>query len=272
MHHLSVTVAAAAALFAPVAAQAQHAHDRGEHQGERVHSHRGPGPHFIDAFHTENAYLERKIRPDVLYAVRDGGDRWTGLLEVEWAVGPNVSVILHAPIHHFAGPAPAPVTGLGDVSLGTKVALINHRRAFILATGLDVEVPTGSERRALGEGHWSAAPFVLAWLPFGPERRWLLQSAGHVDVPLTRDPEPHGTFSAAVSWTSPLGVTPLVEGMVEVPLQGDGATMWAVAPGLRWEFAEAWEAGVSLRVPVGRPREEEVRLATGLIRHFALPR
>ena len=33
-----------------------------EHGPAQVHSHQGAGPHFIDAFYTENAYLERKIR------------------------------------------------------------------------------------------------------------------------------------------------------------------------------------------------------------------
>lgn len=267
----SLLAIAGLALLAPTGARAQHAHDRGEAH-DHVHSHRGPGPHFIDAFYSENAYLERKLRTDLLYATRDVGDRRTAQLEVEWAVSRRVAFIMHAPVHSFAGPDPARATGVGDLSIGAKVAVINDRRAFILATGLDVEMPTGSERRTLGEGHWAAAPFVLAWLPFGPERRWLLQGAGHVDVPLTRDPERHGTFSAALSWTSPLGVTPLVEGIVEVPLRGDERAAWAVAPGLRWEFAEAWEAGVSLRVPVGRPGDENVRIAAGLIRHFALPR
>jgi hypothetical protein len=66
-------------------------------------------------------------------------------------------------------------------------------------------------------------------------------------------------------------VTPLFEAMADVPFQRDEPRRWAVAPGVRWEFAEAWEAGASVRLPVGRAREEDVRVTVGLIRHFPRP-
>lgn len=264
--HRGFAAAVAATFVIAVPASAQHTH---EEQG--VHSHRGPGPHFIDAFFTENAYIERKLRPDVFVATGDGEERYTARLEVEWALVSRFSLLVHAPVHHVVPVGAPSETGVGDVTAGAKLALVNDRERFILAAGGDVELPTGDEARGLGEGHAAAAPFLLAWLPFGPERRWLIQGGGHLDVPLEAGHETHAELSAALSWTSPAGVTPIVEGIVELAPSG-GPASWAVAPEFRWEFAPAWELGAAVRVPVGGPAEEDVRVAVGAIRHFALPR
>lgn len=250
----------------------EHEHEHDQTGSHEVHSHRGPGPHFIDAFWVENAYLERKLRPDVLFARGDEADRYTARLEVEWAVLPRVSLIAHVPAHHLAPVAGDAETGFGDVTLGPKLALINDRRRLILAVGGDFLVPTGDEDRGLGEGHAAVAPFALAWLPFGPARRFLLQGAAHVELPLESEGENHLELGTALSWTSALGISPLLEAVAEVPLEGAEDASWAIAPGFRWEFAPAWEVGGSARIPVAGPREADVELIVGLIRHFPLPR
>jgi Putative MetA-pathway of phenol degradation len=257
----------------PVLAQ-QHEHDHSHTREPDVHSHRGPGPHFIDAFHTENAYLERKIRPDVFYRSAEDADVVTANLEVEWAVVSRVALILHAPVHSRRPAEGGRETGLGDLSLGAKVALVHRPRLVIVSTGLDLTVPSGDEDRGLGAGHAALEPFALAWLPFGPARRWSLQAAGHLDVPLAGDEAVGAEVSAALSWTSPLGITPLIEGITEFPVEGGGRANWWVAPGIRWEFAPSWEVGGSLRVGLSGPEvdEEDYQVAFGLIRHFALPR
>lgn len=254
----------------PAALAGQHRHEA-EEPDHGTHSHRGPGPHFIDAFFTENAYIERKVRPDLIATSGDEGERYTAQVEVEWALWRNVSLILHAPLlQHTAAAGASGETGIGDIAIGSKLAVINNRSAFILAAGADLELPTGDEERGLGEEHAAAAPFLLGWLPFGPERRWLVQSAVHLDVPLEGDEHAHAEVSTAVSWTSPLGLTPIVEGITEFSLVG-GPASWAVAPEIRWEFAPAWELGAAVRIPVAGPREEDVGVAVGLIRHFPLP-
>lgn len=258
--------AAIAVVPLPLTAQ-EHDHD----QAHGVHSHRGPGPHFIDAFYTENAYLERKIRPDVFVSVGEAADRYTAQVEVEWAVLPRAALIVHAPVHHVVPQGAPSETGIGDLELGAKVALVNDRRRFILAAGADLELPTGDASRGLGEEHAALAPFLLGWLPFGPDRRWLLQTAAHLEVPLEANPATEVVLSMAISWTSPLGVTPLVEGLVHFE-GSDPDPVWAVAPGFRWEFAPAWEVGAGVRIPVAGPAEEEVGFVAGLIRHFPLPR
>jgi len=216
-HGLFLAGAVVAIAASPAAAQ----HDEHTHE-DGVHTHRGPGPHFIDAFFTENAYIERKIRPDVFISTGDEGERYTVQLEVEWALLAPLSIIVHAPAHHIVPAVGASETGIGDISIGPKFALINDRQRFIVAVGADLEIPTGDETRGLGEEHAAAAPFLLAWLPFGPERRWLIQGSGHVDIPLEGDEGEHAEVSAALSWTSPLGLSPMVEGIVEFPLSARG--------------------------------------------------
>ncbi len=71
---LPVMLVGVAFLVAPAGAAAQHAGHSHDHPHEAQHSHRGPGPHFIDAFFTENPYIERKVRPDFFFASGDGGE------------------------------------------------------------------------------------------------------------------------------------------------------------------------------------------------------
>jgi hypothetical protein len=251
-------------LAAPVARAQEHHH-------EQPHSHRGPGPHFIDAFFTENAYVERKLRPDVFYGAGNGADLYTFQLEVEWALHRDWSLIVHAPVHDFNRFAEGAEAGVGDVSVGAKWAAINNRRAFILAIGADAELPTGDETRGLGHSHAAAAPFALAWLPFGPERRALLQTAAHVDIPLEASHGAHAEVSAALSYTTAAGVTPIVELSAEFPVEGGERTTWQVAPEFRWEFAQSWEVGAAVRLPAGGPREEDYRMTFGFIKHYPVP-
>lgn len=247
---------------APLAAQDTHLH--------HMHSHRGAGPHFIDAFFTENAYLERKIRPDVFTSHGDGGTVSGAQIEVEWALLRNVAAIIHAPVLHLAPTGGSTETGLGDASIGLKVAPINDRSRLIVAFGSDLDLPTGNQSRGLGEGHAVAAPFALAWVPFGPEKRFLLQAGFHAEVPLVSGAEKHGEAGLVLSWTSPQGISPIVEGIAHIPLDG-GATSWSVAPEVRWEFREGWETGAGVKLPVSGPRENDYQVIVGLIHHFALP-
>lgn len=243
-----------------------------EHSHEHPHSHRGPGPHFIDAFFTENAYIERKIRPDVFFGNGEAADLYTFRLEIEWALHRDWSVIVHAPTHHLQVDPTGSETGIGDISVGPKWALLNNRQAFILAVGADLELATGDETRGLGEEHAAAAPFLLTWLPFGPERRALVQTAAHFDIPLEGDEGAHGEVSAALSYTTPAGITPIVELIAEFPVEGGERTSWLLAPEFRWEFTESWEVGAAVRFPVGGPEEEDYRIAFGFIKHYPVPR
>lgn len=269
MRVFRLALAAGAVITVPLAAQDDE-HDHRHGPDGAVHSHRGPGPHFIDAFFTENAYLERKLRPDLFHAGGDEADVLTAHLEAEWALHRSASLILHAPflwVNPASGPSEA---GPGDVSLGFKVAPVNDRARFILAAGADVRLPTGDAARGLGEPHGAAEPFLLAWLPFGPEKRWLLQLATHLELPFDGGADRHAESSVALSWTSPIGLTPIIEGVVEYGVEEEDPA-FALAPELRYELAPGWELGAGLLLPVSGPREADYTLVAGAIRHFEMP-
>lgn len=269
--HLRLLAAVPVLLALPVTAAAQHADHANQHDDGEIHSHRGPGPHFIDAFFTENAFIERKVRPDVFAASGEEGDEVEGELEVEWALARNLSLIVKAPFRSISPEVGSAESGVGDMSIGTKWAVINHRRAFILALGADLMILTGDSDRGLGEEHSELTPFVLGWIPFGEDRRWGIQTAAHLSIPLASEEDPHAEVSAALSWTSPLGLTPIVELITEFST-GGGPAAWSLAPEFRWEFAPEWELGAAVRLPISDTREADYEIAFGLIRHFALPR
>ena len=97
------------------------------------------------------------------------------------------------------------------------------------------------------------------------------QTSGHLSVPLASSEDTHGELSVALSWTSPIGVTPIVELITEFST-GGGPAFWSVAPEFRWEFAAEWELGAAVRLPLSDTREADYEIAFGLIRHFGLPR
>jgi hypothetical protein len=104
-----------------------------------------------------------------------------------------------------------------------------------------------------------------------PDGGFLFQGAAHADVPFTSAAETHLELGTALSATLPVGLSPLFELIVEVPLEGDEAASWAVGPGFRWELGHDWEVGASGRAAVAGPREADLRLMLGFIRHFPLP-
>ena len=165
----SLILATAALVGGVTVANAQQHHDHGD--GD-VHSHRGPGPHFIDAFFTENAFVERKIRPDVFVSDGDEGQIYTVQLEVEWALIPNLSIVTHIPFHHLSPELGSSESGLGDIGIGPKLAVVNDRQRFILAVGGDFDIPTGDADRGLGDAQVvprtaRRGPTWASWRAFG---------------------------------------------------------------------------------------------------------
>ncbi len=262
---LAVAIVCCSLATTPVVAQHE-----GQHHAD---SHGGPGPHLVDAFFTEHAFIERKIRADFSFMNTDDWNRFTGQIEVEWAISPNAALIVRAPMHYIDRPESFDNSGVGDIALGSKLAVVNNQDAFILAVGAELTMPTGNAARGLGSEHAWAGPFALAWLPFGPDRRWTFQTASHLEIPFAGDEGAEAEVATALSWTSPLGVTPTFETISVFPLGGGGASWWA-APGFRWSFFSNSEMGASLRIPVTGPEaaEENIQIVLGFIRHFPVPR
>ena len=264
----------AAVLPAALAAQDQHPpvdDHHAEPHAEAHPDHGGPGPHFMDAFFIENAFIATKIRPDLAFTSVADGSVGTGSVEVEWGVGERFSLIAHAPYHRMVDLGHAE-RGLGDLGVGGKVALINRPGSFILSGGAKLEIATGDAARHLGHGYWAAEPFLFAWVPFGPEKRFSFQSAALVKIPFDRLEQDQAEIGAALTWTSPIAVTPVLEAITEFEFAHVDPSWW-IAPGFRFPVASGWEIGASFRLPVAGPtsHEEDYRFVFGLVRVIRLP-
>jgi hypothetical protein len=165
----------------------------------------------------------------------EGEERWQGLvLGGEWAARPSVSVAVAAPVLRSALAGAGAVTGVGDPTLTLKVALHGtpHGEALV-AAGLAVTLPAGSEDDHLGTGHVVVAPFVSGssalashgpweWLVYGTiTPRWALtRRAGQYDDGPRSVAAPHAEREIGAR-----AMSALVLGRVHAAVGGEGAVV-----------------------------------------------
>jgi len=94
-----------------------------------------------------------------------GGD-WSGTgphLELNYGVVPDVQLHLIAPLAYDVPPAGSSHYGYGDTELGVKYRFVQETN-YLPQVGIFplLEIPTGSARDNLGNGHWQA--FLPLWL------------------------------------------------------------------------------------------------------------
>jgi len=98
-----------------------------------------------------------------------GGD-WSGTaphFEVNYGVAPDVQLHLIAPLAYDLPPEGAGHYGMGDLELGVKYRFIQETNGWPqVGTFPHLEVPTGSERDNLGNGH------AQAFLPLWVQKSW----------------------------------------------------------------------------------------------------
>jgi hypothetical protein len=98
-----------------------------------------------------------------------GGD-WSGTaphLEVNYGAVPDLQLHLIAPLVYDSPPAGAGHYGPGDIELGAKYRFIQETNGLPqVGTFPLLEVPAGSARNNLGNGHWQA------FLPLWAQKSW----------------------------------------------------------------------------------------------------
>lgn len=255
---IGVAILLGLAAQAPLSAQDHATDDHGTSHADQAHHEQ----HFVEAFYTLNAFPQSKVRPDVALYSADGLSVYSTNIEVEWMFGPNFSASAFVPLHHMRVTALGNETGFGDVVVGGKFVPVIQDN-LILAFGSEALLPTGSEPRGLGHGHAELRPFVRGWIPMGA---WAIQAATDVVIPFESAADMHLAVNTAISWTSPSGFSPLVEGITEYNLE-HSHTEFSVAPGFRWAFQAGWAIGAAFRIPVSGA-DEDYRLIGGFVRHF----
>src|SRR3989440_5310526 len=165
--------------------------------------------------------------------------------------------------------------GPGDVEVQNKFLLlksIEHRA--LLATGFELRLPSGSERRGLG-GEAAVEPFLVAAIALGDFD--LLGEASYewnVNAHVQGEREQVLTTGVAVGYRGFRGFTPLVELLTVSQTRGDGneglrgKTQVYVVPGLNRRLGPGTTARFGVQLPVADARRADYVLHGGLVWEF----
>lgn len=150
-------------------------------------------------------------------------------------------------------------SGIGNLELAAKYLVHEDReRRRALVVGMEVELPTASESKELGEGKVEFAPFLAFLKELRPDRgpRSLLVQ-GNVGFRHTR----HGSDEDNVFYNLSIGVPVdasnnwylFLESLGSVAVHDDGASPSYLAPGLKYAISE--QLFVALGMPIGLNRD-----------------
>jgi hypothetical protein len=144
--------------------------------------------------------------------------------------------------------------GLGDVELALRRTLFaSHERGRIVAAGGAVVLPTGDERRGLGNGYAVIEPFAMWGQALGASG--FLQMHGGVEIPTGRDARQNEAFlRTAVGYTVAQdhgfgrAWSPMAEVLIAKP--AGGTTEWDVVPQVQVSLSKLQHVLVSVGVRV----------------------
>lgn len=156
----------------------------------------------------------------------------TTALSAEWRLLDRVSITGVFPYARVAADGRPAATGVGDVSLGVKLAVYSSpERRLVLVLGGGVELPTGDHVRGLGGGHVGLAPFgAFFWTPYRGELSGIVYAVAAPQVALGGHHQDsggvHGSFIAPHAQRELYGraVFALATNHGHAGLGGEGAT------------------------------------------------
>lgn len=223
---------------------------------------------------TRRPVIERELELRINHT-KDGTGRLTEVTPaVEWPLLPRWQIELSMPFLVNDPREGRATGGPGDLEIENKFLLfksLEHRA--LVAAGLEVRLPTGSERRGLG-GEVAVEPFVSAGVALGDfdllaSLAYELNVNAHVHGPR----EQELTASVAVLYWATRRFAPLVEVTTVSLLRGEedelrGRTQVYVTPGFN---LKAWR-GTTLRLGVELPltyaKKFDYALRGGLVWEF----
>jgi hypothetical protein len=258
-------------LLVPASSSAQERQVRGGRQREEFTGKHGP--YRVDMWYVQNAFIMRKVRPELFYLdLKHGGDGWSAPIEFEWAIMPTVSLGARAGYNSVDVSGDARETGISDTELNAKWALLNGETLIFSLFGA-ATAPTGDEEKGLGEGIWTAEFSARLWLPFGPHYKLEFQLDAPIEIPLEGDEKASGGLNAALAYTTDFGLTVLVENVLEYSLEEGSEASWLIAPGFQFQIPGGWMAGANVSFPVTGPvaDEENIRIVLGFLKEWEPP-
>ncbi len=142
--------------------------------GQFIETHRSRGgTPWVHPFTIEPPQAHRDAL--VLYKYTndaDGGalDEHEAELHIDWALTRRLGFLLGVPYLGLRG-TEEEATGFGDLEFGPRVVLVESD-TFFLASNTLMTFPTGDEKRDLGRGEMTIAPFVTTWHDLGGLAPW----------------------------------------------------------------------------------------------------
>jgi hypothetical protein len=239
------------------------------------HAGHGARGHSTPPFFTEPARAMRMFRLDVSAADLGSQQRYGGELEIEWAVIPRLSAMVHIPGVYVVTPGFTRESSVGDVALGWKAVVLERENGAGLAAGMHLHFATGNLLLDMGRGHAALAPILLAGAPLGSDGRWMLlgSAGGHIALSTHSSHPGHPPMgrhwgiegSSALSWAATSRLSPILEGTVSHS-RTEG-TAWALVPQVHWLIGRC-DAGIGARIPLHDRTRDYLLFKAGMVIHI----
>ena len=204
---------------------------------------------------------------------RNGKDvnEYLGILEYRVNGLTNIEITSRAlSINPDIGPTES---GLGDTTLSVKrVVAFSPVYRMLASAGMELTLPTGSDRRGLGSGGFVFEPNLRAGVDW---KQFVVQAAGAFVIPDgSSNSNSQATLDVAIGryfFPDPrLQITPMIEFNTTTQLSGPsyGQTKSAILPQVRVKWL-VWALGVGVQAPITGARDFEVRPLFDLVYEYA---
>jgi hypothetical protein len=225
---------------------------------------------LFDPLVTRSPVPERELEIEVDYEKSREGRELETEVELSWRFGRALSVSLGVPVVYLSPRDGSDVAGIGDLTLDGKYRVFQSvEHAALAAVGLELGLPTGSERRGLG-GSTALTPYLTA----GIGLRWI-DLIGEVAYTWIVDGTDSGLQSLqvnlAAAYTGWRRVTPLLELNLVTQTRGAdrpeedepdlvGRTQVYLTPGIVFDLPRRTSLRGGVQIPLTSAKEFDYRI------------
>jgi hypothetical protein len=234
-----------------------------------------PSLEFFYPLLTRRPVIERELELKIVHTKSADGRETELAAAIELALLPRWQIELEMPLIIRDPRDGAAQAGAGDLEVENKFLIfksVEHRAQ--VATGFELRLPTGSERRGLG-GEAAIEPFVTGAIALGDFD--VIASAAYevnLNAHLKTPREHEVTAGAATAYRWSRWFTPLVELTTVTRTRGDnedglrGRTQVYVTPGFNTRPLPGTTLRFGVQLPVSRACESDYTLHAGFVREF----
>ncbi|MBA3340376.1 MAG: hypothetical protein H0T48_00920 [Gemmatimonadaceae bacterium] len=248
---------------------------------QESHEHKHGSPlHFSHPIFTESPSPDTKLRFDYLFLKAGGHDTEESLrdhtfqAEGEYAFNPSVSIEVKLPFTRRASQGTTvSSTGSGEIAL-KLASFAAADRGILLGGGVELGLPTGSERKGIGSDRlYQLEPFLDLGYQRGAFEFVTFLSYGTI---LNRDDADPREDEVELASSALYRVSPRFETLVEMAVSrvvsGDERGEQAISAGPSFKYrvqrVEQLVFGIAARFPVTEHREFEREFIVSALYHF----